>query len=260
MTQDAILGSRVFVDWANKTSMRSVHTPFGQLVLHDDDEPVEDAALQAELKGLGLLYDIVRLSDSWVVFPGKRRDYIESIDFGPRILIDPLRTVLNRLMNDDNHLVMKMDGDWACVLASGQAMECAIVDGLVSVVLLGTAGWPDKHTPSTLQEKAKAARVQDRLDERGKSIDAYAIPLSYEEIIAFHEMSDHLQTQASRERLKEIGAYARRLYVCRGHDQQSVQQHVQLLMEGLEADEIEAYCNEPEVAADAMFLMPQMAR
>lgn len=239
--------------------MRSVHTPFGQLVLHDDEEPVAEAALQAELRGLGLLYDIVRLSDSWVVFPGKRRDYIESIDFGPRVLIDPLRTVLNRLMNDDNHLVMKMDGDWACVLASGQAMKCAIVDGLVSVVLLGTAGWPNEHTPDTLQAKAKAARVQDRLDESGKTIEEYAIPLSYEEIIKFHEMQDRLRTQASRERLKQIGAYARRMYVCGGHDQKSVQQHVQLLMEGLEAEEIEAYCDAPEEASDTMFLKSQLA-
>ena len=239
--------------------MRSVHTPFGQLVLHDDEEPVDDAALQAELKGLGLLYDIVRVSESWVVYPGKHRDFIESIDFGPRILIDPLRTVLNRLMNDDNHLVMKMDGDWACVLASGRAMKCAIVDGLVSVVLLGTAGWPIEQTPNTLQAKAKAARVQDRLDQTGKAIEEYAIPLSYEEIIEFHDMDDRLRNRASRERLREIGAYARRLYVCRGHDQTSVQRHVQLLMEGLEADEIEAYCDAPAEASDAMFLKPQMA-
>lgn len=239
--------------------MMSVQTPFGPLVIHEEERTVEASTLVAEMKGLQLLHDIACLSDAWVIKPGRTRDLIESVDYGPCITIDPLLTVANHLQHGDGHFVMKMGKDWACVLAKKNAMKCAIADGLISVVLLGIAGWPVDETPHTLQTKAKAVRLHHRLEQDKETVGEYSIPMSYEEILEFWELNHRLRTQEPMTRLREIGAYARRLYVCLGHDQVNVQHHVQCMMEGITPEEIAAYVQNPAEPCDALFLNVQTA-
>ena len=165
---------------------------------------------------------------------------IESVDYGPCITIDPLLTVANHLQHGDGHFVMKMGKDWACVLAKKNAMKCAIADGLISVVLLGIAGWPVDETPQTLQTKAKAVRLHHRLEQD-------------------KETSVVLMASRTYDSIEEIGAYARRLYVCLGHDRVNVQHHVQCMMEGITPEEIAAYVQNPAEPCDALFLNVQTA-
>ena len=131
----------------------TVTTSFGDLTL-----PVksDDQRILAEVKGLTLLQTIVEQSKIWAsIYSHERGEFeIFSLDDGEELSIYPLETIRKFHIHDNPHLEVTLDDEPVCILME-QGQQCAAVDAVISLVLLGEAGWPLQQTPFQLRHKAK---------------------------------------------------------------------------------------------------------
>ena len=180
----------------------------GPLVL---EKEVEEDKLSAELRGLELLYEIASKSPNWKLELSSTRPFIRSNDGSPEIQIDIFSCILNKLLNDDGHLCITMSMNNVCVLTDFDSNEnIPSSDAMISLILLGNSGWPPKHTPDTLEEKAIGYFKETCEIEGIKSSN-----LDFRDFELLDECKTHLEYKRYRECLIELGRLSRYLYVCK---------------------------------------------
>jgi hypothetical protein len=235
-------------------------SPFGPFrLLQGANCPPEQ--VQAQLKGLDLLYNLATSSDVWTIEtsrfnPAWKR--IVSTDGVPVVSIDPMMTVMYHLNQRDNHLRIELDEELLCIL-NDENTTCALVDGLISTVLLGEAGWPTSHTPRPLRPKSRAVARRDRRNLKssfGPNAGLFGLPFTAKHLDVYRDMQRQMLIGNKVERLSRLGTYARRLYVCFSLDEIAVQRHLTLLMGGIAPSELMAYVEAPMEPTDALFLEP----
>jgi hypothetical protein len=118
----------------------TVSTVFGKLTLpylHYDQR------LLAEQKGLKLLHSILEESKIWASAPSNAGKEFEifSLDDGDEVSIFPLETIQKYHFHNDPHMEVTLNQEPVCILMQ-PGQECAVVDAVISFVLLGEAGWP----------------------------------------------------------------------------------------------------------------------
>ena len=222
--------------------MERIDTPLGQLELEDY---FSREKLKAELRGMELLCSIINATPVWSIKYGDERPFVISNDDGPTILIDIFQCIKRRLNDDDPHLAVHMDLLPVCILRDPNGIQTPSTDSIVSLVLLGIAGWPIHSTPATLSEKAHQTtnKVFDDCSE--------LLPSDYDEI---HTVRSLIELGLGHEALSILAEMARRWYVCRCWDVEKVKEVLVPLLADITQKEIEKYLSNPNDVSDALFI------
>ena len=230
-------------------------TPFGPLFIPKNSGDHAHHFVEAEVRALELLSTIIAASDVWKTVEVEDRVLVVSNDFGPQIIMDPITTVSCFLLFEDDHLKVKMEDNRVCVTKQ-PGPNCAVADGLVTLALLGDAGWPAAYTPETMRPKSSAAEQLRLLMWEEGSPEHFAIPATRQNIERFENLAESVRKWPVRKRLVLLGEYARRLYVCNGVDMESIQRNLTLLMDSVAPRDLQVYLNNPEEQSDALFFQP----
>ncbi len=131
--------------------MERIETQLGTLQLEEGYSPTR---LKAELRGMELLCSIVNSTPVWSFNLSSDKPFLCSNDDGPTILIDIFDSIRKNCEDFDPHISVFMSQRSVCVLKDEESIDTPSIDSIISLVLLGMAGWPIESTPGTLSEKA----------------------------------------------------------------------------------------------------------
>jgi len=212
--------------------------------LHLDDEYCKNR-LKAELRGLELLCSIVNSSPVWSFNLDSEKPFLSSNDDGPTILIDIFQCMQRRLLEDDTHLTVYMSQVPVCVLKDKNRMDTPSTDSIVSLVLLGIAGWPIESTPSTLDEKAIRSGTHAIQD------CSKILPPDWRQIQSALRLYEDGFVHRS---ISILAQMARRWYVCRCWEVEKVREVLEPILERVTGTEIMTYLEHPDETSDALFL------
>ncbi|MFL2950001.1 MAG: hypothetical protein ACJZ40_06435 [Candidatus Poseidoniaceae archaeon] len=226
--------------------MKRIATPLGNLKL------IKGACkkqIAAELRGLELLIELVKQSNVWMIDQRGKKPYLVSCDGAPGIQVDIFASMQKRILGGDPHLDILIAQEEACVMRSKSEVMTPSTDSMVSLVLLGNMGWPLKHTPSTLSDKAVYSLKQSEIFE--DSIGTQLKGQDYQEIEFAMDCYQAGQHQNAVAILAEIG---RRWYVCRSWEIEHIQNLLASFFSQLERHHVEAYIEAPQCKEDVMFI------
>ena len=217
--------------------------------------------ISAEVRALELLWTVVKQSGVWKFERGELGTNICSTDFYPKIILKPLQNVQGSISYQDTHLEVHMEiksGTRKICILIDPLKECAVVDGLISIVLLGTSGWPRSHTPITMRYKATRA-AQERNKERDQqAIAEFGLPLQTKEMRRFKRLLGPCPSQQEQQRLRDIFEYARELYVRFSFEMDDIQQHIEPLLAGMKPSDLDHFLQHPGHPSDLLFLPPSV--
>ena len=201
--------------------------------------------LKAELRGMELLCSIVNSTPIWSFKLGSERPFLITNDDGPTILIDIFQCIQRRLIDDDPHLAVYISQLPVCILRDPKGVQTPSTDSIISLVLLGVAGWPIQATPGTLSEKTlqNTNQVFEDCSE--------LLPSDYEEI---QNLLGLYEVGLEHESISVLAQMARRWYVCRCWDIEKVRETLEPLLANFQQREIENYLATPNDASDLLFI------
>ena len=222
--------------------MKRIDTQLGTLVL---DDHVCQTRLKAELRGLELLCSIVNSTPIWSLELDSEKPFIISNDNGPTILIDVFESIRKKVCEGDPHITVYMSQRPVCILRDSDVVDTPSTDSLVSLVLLGIAGWPIVSTPPTLGKKSMMASPMDIEDNTTLST------ADYNQI----QLALHLhQEGVIHAGISVLAQMARRLYVCRCWHIDKIKLILQPILETFEDAEVQTYLRHPDEETDVLFL------
>ena len=114
----------------------------------EEDQFITEQRFDAEHTGLKLFESVLKGSRRWEL------DEHDNLRLrhakGVSVMLDPIASMIMAVQEDEQHLVMSVDGQPICVAGEGIFYDVPMSDHLTTVVLLGEAGFPISHTPDTL--------------------------------------------------------------------------------------------------------------
>lgn len=223
---------------------QSIATPYGELFFVGKCSNIE---LKAELRGLELLMRVVQSSTVWEIDYSHSTPVVCSTDPGPQISIDVFQCIIGKLVENNAHLNVYMDLRRVCVLKKPSAVNTPITDSIVSLVLLGNAGWPLESTPGTMTEKSI------EIEESG-IYSEMKIHLRVEDRIEMKRISDSLVLLNYHDALVSIGRLSRRWYVCKGWSLATILQFTEPLRNQINDTLLSTYLRQPNEPTDVLFL------
>ena len=222
--------------------MERIETSLG--ILHLDDVYCKDR-LKSELRGMELLCSIVNSTPVWSFNLNSKKPFLCSNDDGPTIVIDIFGCIQRQLLQNDTHLTVYMSQRPVCILKDNNLMDTPSTDSIVSLVLLGIAGWPIRSTPETLVKKSLETSSYELQDM------TKLLPSDYMRVQTALELYDLGVDHASISLLAQM---ARQWYVCRCWDFDQVRETLEPILERYHREDIEKYLQTPDDASDALFL------
>lgn len=236
--------------------VRSVSTVFGCLRVPKD---IDREVLDAELKGLNLLHSILwQLNQDeanvWVMdINPSGRLILRTTDKGPAVEVDPLSTIENRLNWGNEHLVVHLrdpefhEPQEVCIIRHRLGPHCAVSDDMVSLILLGQSRWPFNETPPTLEMKALAfLSTKPSLQP--------PLPMSGLDREHFETINTLILLEDWRSALEELGAYARRGFVCKGWTVELTREYLERPLSMIPPGACQRYLRNPTEPTDRNFL------
>lgn len=121
-----------------------------EAVMHgipEDERVITDQRYDAEQIGLNLFESVLTNSKRWRV---NGTDVTMNHPTGVRLDVDVMGSMLMAVQEDERHLVISVDGHPICIAGEGIYHDVPMSDHLATMLLLGEAGFPVSHTPSTL--------------------------------------------------------------------------------------------------------------
>ena len=208
--------------------------------------------IQAEIRALKLPANIIEESCEWYVrLNDKKQVVIHTFDDDPGLMIDPCETVERYCKDDNEHLVTYMflgsTTTSPCVVVANDAPTCAIIDTVISLVLLADCGWPAKYTPLTLAMMRKDLRDCIRSSPLGSTI-------TQEDYDRLEYINVLLENGTYGGALQAIGEHSRKCYTCKGWTEVEVQEHIEPYLMRIPDDEIESYLQSPVNPSDVRFI------
>lgn len=204
--------------------------------------------VDAELRGLDLLLDLVSKSHIWEIQQNSHLPFLASKDGPPGIIVNIFESMKARILGGDPHLKMMMRQKEVCVLRNHSEVLTPSTDSMVSLVLLGEVGWPLQHTPDTLSAKALAQlEFPASCPERGimlDELDHRTIAYSME----CYQAGQHMNAIAI---LAEMG---RRWYVCRNWEMSEIRPLLATFLNEIERSHVLLYLEAPQCPQDDLFL------
>ena len=205
--------------------------------------------IAAELRGLDLLIEIVEQSNVWEIQSDTNIPFLASKDGAPGILVNIFESMKERIHGGNPHLSIMMAQKDVCVLRDASEVLTPSTDTMISLVLLGNMGWPLKHTPSTLSQKAVAGLSEPELcHDEGIRLDALDHG-TIEFAVDCYQAGQHMNAIAI---LAEMG---RRWYVCRGWDMETIRGILGEFLNEFDREHIERYLEAPQCSEDDLFIV-----
>ncbi|MEJ6665133.1 MAG: hypothetical protein QNL20_03620 [Euryarchaeota archaeon] len=205
--------------------------------------------VDAELRGLDLLLDLVSASKIWEIQQSSHLPFLASKDGPPGIIVNIFESMKARILGGDPHLKMMMRQKEVCVLRNHSEVLTPSTDSMVSLVLLGEVGWPLQHTPDTLSDKALAQlELPSSCQQRGimlDELDHRTIAYSME----CYQAGQHMNAIAI---LAEMG---RRWYVCRNWEMGEIRPLLATFLNEIERSHVLLYLEAPQCAQDDLFIV-----
>lgn len=191
--------------------MREVDTAIGILTL---PKILPQERINAELKGITLFKEIIDTSKLWKLnnaIAKRPRAYCRVGDY--KIVLDPFQTLENCYFERNFHLVLSINDRKVCVLESHNS-DVAYIDSMISLLLLGEAGWPEVTTPVTMREVSVEQQIIDYYLGRERSKDSMKLCFTAENKEELLQARHEIEGGNSWEGLATIMKVARKKYVC----------------------------------------------
>ena len=222
--------------------MERIETQLGTLHL---EEGYSQRRLKAELRGMELLCSIVNSTPVWSFNLNSNKPFLCSNDDGPTILIDIFHCIQKNCEDHDPHLSLYMSQRPVCVLKDKKSLDTPATDSIISLVLLGMAGWPIGSTPSTLREKAHKSSSYELQDI------TKMLPADYDE---FRTATELYELGVVEEAISVLAQMARRWYVCRSWEIEKIKETLTPLLAQFQQEEIRNYLQSPHEESDRLFI------
>jgi hypothetical protein len=114
----------------------------------EEERRITERRFDAEHTGLNLLESVLKGSKRWQLDEHDNLHLRHAM--GVSVTLDAVASMIMAVQDDEQHLVMSVDGHPICVAGEGIFFDVPMSDHLSTVVLLGEAGFPISHTPDTL--------------------------------------------------------------------------------------------------------------
>jgi hypothetical protein len=236
--------------------VREVDTAIGTLTLPKE---LPQERVDAEIKGIKLFKEIIDSSKSWKLNDARAKRpkvYCRVGDY--KIELDPFKTIEYCYFRNEFHFALKINSQYVCVLESHNS-DTAHVDPLISLLLLGEAGWPMELTPKTMEAVAVEQQIIDHY--LGIERKAETVRLSFDTenkkhlVNALHE----IKNGNSQTGLALILAIARQKFVCAMWTMNHVVEQIRPFVNACSDEQIAHYIENPFEQTDCIFLKKMIA-
>jgi hypothetical protein len=236
--------------------VREVDTAIGTLTLPKE---LPQERVDAEIKGIKLFKEIIDSSKSWKLNDARaKRPSIYCRVGDLKIDLDPFQTIENCYFDNNFHLELRINYQKVCVLESHNS-DTAHIDPLISLLLLGEAGWPMELTPKTMEAVAVEQQIIDHY--LGIERKAETVRLSFDTenkkhlVNALHE----IKNGNSQTGLALILAIARQKFVCAMWTMNHVIEQIRPFVNACSDEQIAHYIENPFEQTDRIFLKKMIA-
>ena len=210
--------------------------------------------VDAEIKGINLFKEILYSSTLWKINDAIARRPIIHCRVGELILkLDPFQTIRNSYFNNDFHFVLKINGRKICVIESHNS-DTAIIDPLISLLLLGEAGWPVKSTPVTMEEVSIEQQIIDRNLRLDRKRESKRLSFTLENKKDLLHAVSEIENGNSWEGLAAIMRIARTKFVCAMWTMNYVLNEIKPFIDSCNEQQIAEYIESPFESTDRIFL------
>ena len=231
--------------------MREVDTAIGILAMPKE---LPQEKVDAEIKGINLFKEILYSSTLWKINDAIARRPIIHCRVGELILkLDPFQTIRNSYFNNDFHFVLKINGRKICVIESHNS-DTAIIDPLISLLLLGEAGWPVKSTPVTMEEVSIEQQIIDRNLRLDRKRESKRLSFTLENKKDLLHAVSEIENGNSWEGLAAIMRIARTKFVCAMWTMNYVLNEIKPFIDSCNEQQIAQYFESPFESTDRIFL------
>lgn len=231
--------------------MREVDTAIGILAMPKE---LPQEKVDAEIKGINLFKEILYSSTLWKINDAIARRPIIHCRVGELILkLDPFQTIRNSYFNNDFHFVLKINGRKICVIESHNS-DTAIIDPLISLLLLGEAGWPVKSTPVTMEEVSIEQQIIDRNLRLDRKRESKRLSFTLENKKDLLHAVSEIENGNSWEGLAAIMRIARTKFVCAMWTMNYVLNEIKPFIDSCNEQQIAEYIESPFESTDRIFL------
>ena len=231
--------------------MKEVDTAIGILTL--PKELAQDK-VDAEIKGIELFKQIIDSSKKWKVNDAIARKPIIHCKVGElTIKLNPFQTILNSYLINNFHFVLTINNCNVCVLKSHKT-GTAVIDSMISFLLLGDAGWPIESTPTTMEEVSTEQLLVNRYTQIDfdKEKKKYSFSTNDKEQLIY--AINKIENGNTWEGLAAIMRVARTKYVCAMWTMSYVVNEIKPFIDTCNDLQIAQYLENPFEPADSIFL------
>jgi hypothetical protein len=231
--------------------VREVDTAIGILTL--PKELAQDK-VDAEIKGIELFKQIIDSSKKWKVNDAIARKPIIHCKVGElTIKLNPFQTILNSYLINNFHFVLTINNCNVCVLKSHKT-GTAVIDSMISFLLLGDAGWPIESTPTTMEEVSTEQLLVNRYTQIDfdKEKKKYSFSTNDKEQLIY--AINKIENGNTWEGLAAIMRVARTKYVCAMWTMSYVVNEIKPFIDTCNDLQIAQYLENPFEPADSIFL------
>ena len=148
---------------------------------------------------------------------------------------------------------MKINGRKICVIESHNS-DTAIIDPLISLLLLGEAGWPVKSTPVTMEEVSIEQQIINRNLRLDHKRESKRLSFTVENKKDLLNAVSEIENGNSWEGLAEIMQIARTKFVCAMWSMNYVLNEIKPFIDSCNEQQIAQYIENPFESTDRIFL------
>ncbi len=232
--------------------MREVYTAIGLLTLPKE---LAQEKVDAEIKGIKLFKQIIDSSKKWKINDAMSRNPIIYCKVGElTIRLNPLSTIRNAYLINNFHFVLKINNCRVCVIAKSNENGIAVIDSMISFLLLGDAGWPIESTPATMEDVSIEQQLVNRYSQI--DIDRENRKLSFtasDKKELFNALSE-IEKGNSWQGLAALMRLARTKYVCSAWTTNRVVNEFKPYVDTCNEQQIAEYIESPFESTDLIFL------
>jgi hypothetical protein len=231
--------------------VREVGTAIGIL---DLPKELPQEKVDAEIKGINLFKEIINSSTLWKINDAEAKRPIAHCRVGELLIrLDPFQTIRNSYFLRNFHFVLEINGRNVCVLESNNS-ETAIIDPLISLLLLGEAGWPEESTPVTMEEVSIEQQIVNRNLGIMSKRESIKLSFTIENKQDLLHAVGQIDNGNSWEGLAAIMRVARTKYVCAMWTMDYVVNEIKPFINSCNAQQISQYIESPFEPTDRIFL------
>ena len=232
--------------------MREVDTAIGILTMPKE---ISQDKVDAEIKGIKLFKQIIKSSKKWKLNDAIAREPIIHCKVGElTIELNPFQTILNSYGRNNFHFVLEINNCSVCVVAKPREDGIAVIDSMISFLLLGDAGWPMESTPRTMENVSIQQRSVNRYSQIDIDRENRKLCFTTSDKKELFDAVSEIEKGNSWQGLAAIMRLARTKYVCSLWTIARVVNEFRPFIETCNEQHIAQYLENPFEPADRIFL------